>query len=257
MERFNLAKQLSVQAGERALRFFRSAGNVEFAKEGGKSDFYTSADRSAEKIILAGINRHFPDDEILSEESPLKSGTPGKRWIIDPIDGSISFLSGFPMWGISVGFTENGKTQFGIIYTPGDNVLVGAQLGKGAWVDGSQMTVTRDVDLDKAIVAVDYSKQRNAQEVASVTGKLIDHIRYPFTFASCSFSIAAFLQGRIHAFAHPQPDEFDKAGLDVLIREAGGQISDFQGNPFLRGKNCSLLISCSPKLQEQFISILG
>lgn len=257
MKRFDFAKRLSVRAGKRALIFFRSAKNFEFTKEGGKSDFYTSADTEAEKIILAGIQKHFPNDEILSEESPFKAGAPGKRWIVDPIDGSIPFLVGFPMWGVSLGYVKNGETQFGVIYTPNDTVLISAELGKGAWVNGLQTRITREVDLDKAIVAVDYSKQRDTQEVANVTGKLINHIRYPFTFASSAFSVSAFLQGRIHAFAHPRPDEFDKAGLDVLIREAGGQISTFEGNPFVRGKNCSLLISCSPRLQEQLIHILN
>lgn len=257
MKRFDLAKQLSIQAGNRALRLFRSVKNIEFAKEGGKSDFYTKADQEAERIILAGIQKYFPDDEILSEESPFKAGTPVNRWIIDPIDGSIPFLAGFSMWGVSVGFLDKGITQLGVIYIPVDKVLITSQISKGTWVNTEQVKIAREFNLDKAIVALDYSKQRDDKEVSNLTGKLINHIRYPFSFASCSYSIASFLQGKIHAFLQPAPDEFDKAGIDLLVKKAGGEISTFEGKPFVRGEKCSLLISCSPSLHEQLINILS
>lgn len=268
MGRFELACELAHVAGRGAMEHYKRGKSPQIPKPGEKSDFYIQADSEADQIIKSGIRSAFPDDEILSEESAPESGTSGYRWIVDPVDGSIPLSMGFEGWGVSIGVTNWEKTVIGVVHTPAKGELFAAEIGSGTYLmedslfgDPVNLSTRIRIDgtgvvLDRAFIGIDYSKQRDAAEVRTTTGRLIDHIGYPLTFGSTAFMVGSLLAGRLHGIVHMRPDQYDMAGIDLLIGEAGGALSTHQGTRIIRGVSSSLVAACSPELHSQLVTLL-
>lgn len=122
----------------------------------GSADFVTRTDREAEDVIIRTIREGFPGHSFLAEESARDQETGGYRWIIDPLDGTTNFIHGYPMCAVSIALQEKGGVILGVIYNPIRDELFMAEKGKGAFLNGEQITVSQVNDPGKSLIATGF-----------------------------------------------------------------------------------------------------
>lgn len=231
--RLDLACQAAREAGNLTLEYFR---NRRLAVER-KADHspVTIADREAEGILREQIEAHFPDDAIVGEEFGQRVGNSGYRWILDPIDGTTSFVRGVPLYGTLVGVEYGQKSIVGVIHMPALNECIYAAEGRGAWyTSGTQDPVAAHVSACDSLFEglfvtsqVDlYEKQdrgpafRELQRRADITR----------TWGDC-YGYLLVATGRAAVMVDPVMSIWDAAPLQPILEEAGGTFTDWYGNP--------------------------
>ncbi|HMO12617.1 MAG TPA: inositol monophosphatase family protein [Pirellulaceae bacterium] len=232
-ERLDAARRFCVQGGKLTLNWFRDQG-VGFERKLDASPV-TVADRSAEQLIRQLISENFPEDGILGEEFPEKPGTNQVRWILDPIDGTKSFISGVPLYGTMVGVEVDGQAKIGAIYMPGLDEGAFAAIGHGAWVfqgsDPPQRSHVRHREkIQDAVILtseVEAFSTRNADPVFRELSKKSYFVR---TWGDC-YGYFLVASGRADVMIDPILNIWDAAAVAPIISEAGGLFIDWAGHP--------------------------
>ncbi len=219
-------------AGERLLEFFDKGIDIEFK---GAVDLVTEADRTVEDLVVGKIRQQFPDHDILGEETGtlLRGGT--QRWVIDPLDGTTNFAHGFPWFAVSIGLEVKGEVVLGVIYNPCSNEFFFAERGAGATLNGRPLHVSTTSRLDQSLLATGFPYDRKTSAVNNY-----DHfINFQQTARACrrpgaaSLDLACVAAGRFDGFWEMKLKPWDVAAGILLVEEAGGQVSDFDGLPML------------------------
>jgi len=213
-------------AGDITLRYFQTAMAVEQ-----KSDMspVTAADRESEQFLRAEIERLYPDDIVLGEEFGTSGSThSGRRWILDPIDGTRSFVHGVPLYGVVVGVESEGEMVAGAIAIPAAGDLVVAQRGRGCWWNGRPCRVSSTPTLTQALllttdVADSYRFGRGRQWDA--VSRRAHTVR---TWGDC-YGYVLVATGRADVMMDPIVELWDVAAAQPIIEEAGGIFSDYEG----------------------------
>jgi histidinol-phosphatase len=229
--RLTVAIRIARAAGEYTLKFFGTT-NLQVERKSDASPV-TVADRGAEQLLRAEIAAAFPDDAILGEEFPVKEGTSGYRWILDPIDGTKSFISGVPIYATLIGVEYQEKCLIGVIEIPALDERVWAAVGSGAWyAKGTESprrtqvsTRPRLADGLFVVSQVDsFAKHgrgpayERLQAAASITRTWGDGYGYLLVAT-----------GRAEVMADPIMNVWDAAAILPVITEAGGTFTDWQG----------------------------
>jgi myo-inositol-1(or 4)-monophosphatase len=194
----------------------------------------TEVDRLCERAIAKMISDVFPDHDILTEESPFEGkGSPWK-WIIDPLDGTTNYFHGFPCFCVSIGLEVEGKVEMGVVYVPPLRELFHAEKGKGAFLNKERMTVSRADRLSKSLLCTGfpYDVQKNADFYLRYFHQFITKsfaIRRP---GSAAVDLSYLAAGRFDGFWEFKLHAWDVAAASLLITEAGGKVTDLQGQPF-------------------------
>jgi len=224
-DRIAPAAELARLTGTVALRYYHSRLNVETKSDGSP---VTEADRAAETAARAWVRNRFPDDGILGEElGEERTGAP-RRWIIDPIDGTKSFIRGAPLWGSLVALCEGTRVLAGAAYFPAVDELLAAAPGAGCWWNGRRCHVS-DVDsLDKATVLTTDERFRERPERARGWRAVSDAAAVSRTWGDC-FGYLLVATGRAEAMCDPVLSPWDAAALQPIIEEAGGTFTDWDG----------------------------
>ncbi len=200
----------------------------------GVIDIVTDVDRRCEEMILSELGRHFPGDEILAEEGGVRSGNAARRWIVDPLDGTVNFAHGFPFFCVSIALEEDGELAAGAIFDPNRDELFTAEKGKGAQLNGKRMQVSTIPELNKAMLATGFAY--NVREVERLDnldnfGNFVKRacaVRRP---GSAAIDLAWLACGRIDGFWELFLKPWDIAAGVLIIREAGGRVTSFNGGP--------------------------
>lgn len=206
-------------AGETANRFFGSAIPVETKADGSP---VTQADRAAEEAARAFIEARFPDDGIVGEE--LGTTRPGarRRWLLDPIDGTKSFIRGVPLWGSLVAVVEGDVVLAGAIFVPVQREMVVAARGEGCFWNGSRARVSGVSDLRKAVVLTTDLASRGA------IAELASRAAVARTWGDC-YGYVLVATGRAEVMIDPLLSPWDSAALAPIVEEAGGVFTDLRG----------------------------
>lgn len=198
----------------------------------GKNDLITEADSAAETEIISIIKEQFPDDEILAEESASETRLTDRRtWIIDPIDGTTNFAHGVPIYCVSIAMWEHKQPQTALILEVNRNEWYTAEAGKGAWLNGERIRVS-DVDRHDQALLVTGFPYRDLELVDAYLDlfKAFMHetqgVRRP---GSAAFDLCLVASGRCDGFFEYGLSAWDVAAGSLLIREAGGVVSDWNG----------------------------
>ncbi len=149
----DVVSQIALKAGEIALGHFRSLETVPVEKKG-HLDLVTKADREVETFLIANLSEAFPDDGIFGEEGGDVSGTSGRIWVIDPIDGTFNFVRGGQNWAISVGLYENRRPVFGVIYAPARDLLLTGGVGLETRMNGKPLAALPVFDPSRASTGI-------------------------------------------------------------------------------------------------------
>lgn len=227
-KRLKAALLRSVRAAGRSLtadyrRFKQSEARLK-----NKRDLVTPADLRSERIILASIRKDFPDHQILSEEAGLKQRAGDYLWIIDPLDGTTNFYIHNPLWCVSIGLAYRGELIMGAIYAPLLDELYFAASGEGAYLNGRRIQTTAGGT--KHINAFCHgSGQRNIRRAIKYHSHQKLHALDCRQLGSAAIELAYVAAGRLASLFIPGTWPWDVAAGALLVREAGGVVTDFSG----------------------------
>ena len=191
-----------------------------------RTDLVSDADERAERAVVAYLRERRPDDGLVAEEGSRNEGRSGVRWLVDPLDGTINYLYGFPHWCVSVGCADADGAVAGVIYDPLRDELFTATRGGGARLGGIPLAVTAVADPGLALVATGFSydpAERAAQ--AAVVGRIAGGVRDIRRAGSAALDLAWVAAGRLDAYFEVSRSPWDSAAGELLVREAGGSVT--------------------------------
>lgn len=233
-------------------------GNVSGVERKARFDFVTQADKAAEKAVLEVIGRERPGDEILSEESAGDySGArehPGVLWIVDPLDGTNNFIHGFPQISVSVAALEGGRPVAGVISDVLRDEVFSAVAGQGATLNGRPISVRDPGDRSQSLLLTGFpfrDRDRLARYL-ELFAELFAPVSGVRRAGSACLDLAYLAAGRAQGFWELGLKPWDLAAGILLIKEAGGVLTDFNGGDqaLWRGDVCAAVPSLHPWMQE-------
>ncbi len=205
-------------------------------KHKGEIDLVTEADVAAEKIILDILASENPPIGIMSEESSTlgESVPAGPLWIIDPLDGTTNYAHGFPWFGVSIAYAEEGIPMAGVIYSPVQDELFCATTGGGAWLNGKTIRVSTEDSLGDSLMATGfpYTIRQDSTKVIGALEAVLTRCQGVRRAGAAALDLAYVACGRLDGFWEITLKPWDTAAGKIIVEEAGGRLSDFSGKPF-------------------------
>ncbi|HPJ87698.1 MAG TPA: inositol monophosphatase [Thermotogota bacterium] len=205
-------------------------------KDSDANDPVTSLDQFAQKEIIRLISSQFKDDKFYAEEDDENSISLASEnlWIIDPIDGTANFMHGLPLWGVSIAFSTNGKILFGIVYCPELSLFYEAYTGYGAFLNQKKMTVSSIPVLKKSVITSGLThglhlESGEENRIFSLFTSLLKSAQRVRILGSSVLQICEVASGHTEGFCGIQLKPWDFAASAVILKEAGGKITDFYG----------------------------
>lgn len=222
--RLRFAIETAIMAGRSTLRHFQVPTQVDIKED---ATPVTVADREAERLIRQAIQTEFPEDSILGEEEgESTAGT--NRWVVDPIDGTKSFISGVPLYATLIAFEEGGVPTIGVSYFPALNELVYAESGGGCFWNGRPCRVSVKSSLTGAVIASGSTNSMGKRNRSARFQRLEAKVLASRTWGD-AYGHSLVATGRVEAMIDPVVSHWDIAAMAVIVREAGGAFTDFQG----------------------------
>jgi myo-inositol-1(or 4)-monophosphatase len=226
------------KAGTRLRRDFGEVEHLQVSRKG-PSDFVSKADRNAERSIYDDLLMARPDWGFVMEEAGIIEGDPTKpRWIIDPLDGTSNFLHGIPHFAISIAAQEPlpdgsgwGDVIAGLVYQPITDESFWAEKSRGAWLQDRRLRVSARRNLDEALIGtgIPFANRGDANQWMRIYAELGPRIAGIRRNGAASLDLAWVAAGRLDAFWENDLAIWDTAAGCLLVREAGGYVSDFRG----------------------------
>jgi 3'(2'), 5'-bisphosphate nucleotidase len=253
-----VARRLAREAGAILMEFYRGETEVKWK---GHDDPVTAADHAANEMLVRELHRHFPNDAILSEELPDDQVrlTHERVWMVDPMDGTKQFIQRLDEFAVMIGLAGAGEPKVGVVYNPATDRMYYASQGAGAFVEEKWTTkrlhVSDTTDPAKMVAALSRSHHNPAT----------DHIRQQLGIergiqsGSVGLKLGLIAEGRAHVYINPNPRtmQWDTCGPEAILREAGGVVTDANGQalkynvPELR--NLSGIIATNGPLHEKIV----
>jgi histidinol phosphatase-like enzyme (inositol monophosphatase family) len=254
-QRLQLARDAAREAGDVTLRHFQDRG-LEVERKSDRSPV-TIADRQAEQHLRRRIEAAFPDDAIVGEEFGERGGDSGWRWILDPIDGTKSFICGVPLYGTLVGVEHEGQSRIGVIHIPALGECVYAAEGRGAWyVKGNAEPVAARVsNCDSLAIGVFLTSQLDgfARRGAEPAYKQLEATAYiTRTWGDC-YGYLLVATGRAEVMIDPDMHLWDIAALLPVLREAGGTLTDWNGTTTIHSGEA---IATNGRLLDEVLAVI-
>ncbi|MGX9573188.1 MAG: inositol monophosphatase [Mesorhizobium sp.] len=227
----NVMVQAAMKAGRSLSRDFGEVQNLQVSMKG-PGDYVSQADRKAEDILFTELSKARPGYAFLMEERGLIEGDDGQhRWIVDPLDGTTNFLHGIPLFAISIALERQGQIVAGVVYNPAMDELYTAERGGGAFMNDRRLRVAGRTKLIDTVIGCGVPHLGRGQhgnflvELRNVMAEVSGVRR----LGSASLDLAYVAAGRMDGFWETGLSAWDVAAGILLIREAGGFISDFAG----------------------------
>lgn len=243
------ARAIAREAGAATLIYFQSGVEVERKHDDSP---VTRADREAERLLRDRIAQRFPDHGILGEELGESSPTRRHQWILDPIDGTQSFIRGVPLYGVLVGLEIDGRMTVGVAYFPALDDMVSAAVGEGCWRNGERTTVSTTTRLDLATVA--YTDVADLDRLRGPAWRRLQAAtRVQRGWGDC-YGHCLVATGRADVALDPIMHVWDCAALVPILSEAGGTFTDWSGRPGIDGGHA---ISTNGHLLDAVLATVG
>jgi histidinol phosphatase-like enzyme (inositol monophosphatase family) len=249
-ELLDFAVGLARGAGEITLRHFRQTFTPDQKADG---SFVTQADREAERFIRARLEERFPHDAVLGEEEGARSGASGRRWIIDPIDGTYSFVHGVPLYGVLIALEVEAEVVLGVVNLPALGDLVYAARGHGCFWNDARARVSNVASLgDGLLLSTDFGTCER-YGFGAATRRLEQAAGARRTWGDCYGHILV-ATGRAEVMLDPVMNVWDCAPLLPILEEAGGTFTDWRGQRTIQGGNA---ISTNGLLFDPVLELVG
>ncbi len=249
--------QVALSAAKEAGRLqklqFGKAIQVEYK---GETNPVTEVDRLSEKAIVRMIVEAFPDHDVLTEETPFEGKGSPFKWIVDPLDGTTNYIRGYPSFAVSIGLELEGTIQVAVAYQPILDELFWAEKGKGAYLNGNRIGVSTVNSLDRSLLCTGfpYGIRENPDLYLRYFREFIIRsfaLRRP---GSAVIDLCYLAAGRFDGFWEMGLHSWDVAAGSLIVTEAGGKITDFQGRPF----NVYLdeILASNGRIHEEMLQIM-
>ncbi len=250
-----VAKEAALEAGKIIEGYF-GKNLKKRIKKNDESNFATTADLEAEKLILGIIKDNFFDHNFIAEESGVKNNNSDYTWVIDPLDGTTAFTVGWPTFSVSIGLLKNNKPFLGVIYQVMTKDLYWAQQGKGAFLNGKKINVSTTEQLKDAAIGVDFAhRSSRAAKVKKYVIPLSEKVAYPFSMCSDALVFAMVGGGKLDGFAN-EDNIWDCIAGVLIIIEAGGKVTDTKGGAIDWTKKRMEIVVSNGLIHEQILSAL-
>lgn len=202
----------------------------------GEVDLVTAADRASEERIVGRIRERFPDHGILAEEGGAvrEPGGGDYLWVVDPLDGTTNFASGLPIWSVSIGILHRGARLAAVVLDPSRNECFTALRGEGTRLDGRPVTVSGIRELGAALLVTGFPYDIRTSDVDNLDHfeRMMKRSRAVRRLGSAAIDLAWVACGRFDGFWELKLHPWDVAAGALLVEEAGGTVTDFDGRPF-------------------------
>jgi myo-inositol-1(or 4)-monophosphatase len=246
------------QAGHLLCQFYHRSYTV--SRKSSDIDLVTEADVASERFIVDAIRARFPGHAILSEEGlgdlRTVAGETPCLWLVDPLDGTVNYAHGFPVWGVSLALAERGQVVLGVTYDPLRDEIYWAERGRGAWCDGERMRVSAASSLKEALVATGFAYRRatladnNLAEFAAIMPR-VQGVRRA---GAAVIDLAHLAAGRLDAYWEMHLQPWDWAAGWLFVEEADGTVTDMRGQPWSLGT--SNMAASNGALHDELLAVL-
>jgi histidinol phosphatase-like enzyme (inositol monophosphatase family) len=245
------ATRIADIAADAARGYFRGRLGIEFKED---ESPVTQADKGVEARVRAYLSEHFPDHGVFGEEQG-KTGVDRKHvWIIDPIDGTRSFLSGHPLFGFLLGHLTDGAPQVGVIGMPALNETFVGIKGAGATLQGDPINVSKQTDLDHAILFINEGEKIYRDHPA--TFDRLTRAGQTRRFAYDCYPHALLAAGHVDAVVDYDLQPYDYLPVSAVVEAAGGIMTDWDGKPLSLASDGRVVSAATPELHAQLLSLI-
>lgn len=254
---YDLGLEVTLNAGNLLKDGFGSV--FEIQNKEGKNNLVTEYDFKAEELIISSIKNVFPDHSFLAEESGKEHHFEGSeyRWVIDPLDGTVNFAHNIPIFCVSIAMEYKGEVQFGFIFNPITNELFTAQKGKGSYFNNKKINVSNTSDFEKSflVTGFPYNINENPDNCLQHFTDIISYGMPIRRLGSAAIDLAYVACGRFDAFWEVSLNPWDVAAGLIIVQEAGGKVTNYQGDDFtLKDKS---LIASNNIIHNELIKVVN
>jgi myo-inositol-1(or 4)-monophosphatase len=257
----NKALKVALEAAKKgslvALKYYRKLKHVDL-KEG--AGLVSEADRESEVVIMKTVRNIFPKHRFLGEEGGYATGSGGSSeplWVVDPLDGTTNYVHGFPFFCVSIGLEVNGKIEVGVVYAPLLKYTFTAVRGHGAFLNGKAIHASKTKTIEESLLATGFSYQKNEildQELKDF--KIFsERSRGIRRAGSAALDLCMVASGVFDGYWERELAPWDTAAGALIVEEAGGLVSTFDGKPFHFSKK-SIVVGNS-HIHPELISIIN
>jgi myo-inositol-1(or 4)-monophosphatase len=243
-----------LRAGQMTLEFRHKVGGLAVDRKS-KRDLVTEADRAVEEYLVGQILRKYPSHGIFGEETGRRGGD-DFCWVIDPIDGTTSYIHGQPFYSVSIGVQQNGRTIVAAVYAPALGEIFEAAAGKGATLNGEPIRVSKESCLEDSLLATGFACMRDnhAYNNLPFMQQILPQIRDIRRTGSAAVDLSYVACGRLEGFWELNLKPYDIAAGELIVAEAGGRVTDFAGGAAgLPGE----IIATNGHIHDAMIAILS
>ncbi len=231
----DLARAVALDAGRLLLDRFSAAGPTQAVTDSVRSkssrtDLVTEADRASEQLIIRELIEERPNDAILAEEGGSTSGTSGLTWVVDPLDGTINFVYGFPVFAVSIACRSDSGTLAGVVHDPSRDETFTATAGGGAFRDGVRLALGPGPGIDEALIGTGFSyRSERRRSQGRLIAHVLPHVRDVRRAGAAAIDLCWVAAGRLDGFYEAGLAPWDLAAGSLVVTEAGGTVEELQG----------------------------
>lgn len=229
MNPIDTAIELAREAGRVQMEGFGLAHEVEYK---GVVNIVTEIDKKCEKLIVERLQKEFPKDDILAEEGSGRQSSAGSKWIIDPLDATVNYTHGYPLFGVSIAYEKNGELVLGVVYEPNRDELFAAEMGGGAFLNGRRIAVSKEDSIIRSLLATGFAYNVHEGEVKNnleYFGRFLTASRAIRRDGMAAGDLCFVACGRFDGFWELYLNPWDIAAGVIIVREAGGCVTNFDG----------------------------
>lgn len=248
-------KTIAAQAGDILLHLAHSDLQIEHKS---RIDLVTKADHDSEQFLINAIHAAFPEHAIVAEESGAWEGTQDHQWYIDPLDGTLNYAHGVPIYCVSIGYAFQGRMELGVVYDPTRGEFFCAQRGQGATLNGQPIHVSGFTELIDCMLGTGFPKGIDE----SVENNLANFIRFSQVaqsvrrLGSAALAIAYAAAGRLDGFWEIDIHQWDIAAGGLIVQEAGGVVTDMHGGVDYM-KNPPSILCANPVIHRKMLDVFN
>ncbi len=252
----NIATKAAYQAANIIQQGSHNPSNLRVEKKAGANNYVTELDKKSEQIIIDTIKKAYPEHNILSEEIGSINNNSDFTWIIDPIDGTTNFIHGHPEYSISIAFKQSDKITHGIVFDPNRNDLYRAEIGKGAYLNDKRLRVSKVNYLEDALVGTGFPTcdMSIIDKYLAIFKDMLLNTTGHRRSGSAALDLAYVAAGYLDGFWEFNLQPWDVAAGYILIKEAGGMMSDF--NNTSEFWKTGSIVAGNPKIHPELLKVI-
>jgi myo-inositol-1(or 4)-monophosphatase len=247
-------ERLARQAGQILSESYEKDHQVDFK---GVIDLVTEVDHASEKFLISEINRQFPGHSFLAEESGASVAKSEHLWIIDPLDGTVNYAHGVPLFCVSIAYSYRGQVLLGAVFDPMRNEMFSGERGKGAWVNGRPLKVTAVEELQKSLMVTGfpydswYAIPNNFDYFAKL-GRMTQGVR---RLGSAALDLCYIAAGRLDGYWELSLKAWDIAAAGLIAEQAGALVTNIKGESDYLSPQVSV-VAANPLLHPKLLAEL-